>query len=146
MGANYSFAPMYVCYTSYVKEKDFINKVHKKLPKEIYRWKINDPYHGGVPDTFYSGPKGFAFIEYKYKQKLPARGSSKITVDLSKQQRLWLQQQYDYNMPVYYVLGSPDHVLVSQNFQKEFFTLNEYLKHAGTFDQFIDKLIDICLQ
>ena len=99
-----------------------------------------------MPDTFYSGPKGFAFIEYKYKQKLPARGSSKITVDLSLQQRAWLQQQYDHNLPVYYVLGSPGHVVVSQDFQKEFFTLDEYLRHACSFDQFIDKLIDICLE
>ena len=53
-----------------MREKEFINKIHKKLPKEIYKWKINDPYHGGVPDTFYSGPKGFAFFEYKYIQKL----------------------------------------------------------------------------
>ena len=65
-----------------MREKEFINKIHKKLPKEIYKWKINDPYHGGVPDTFYSGPKGFAFFEYKYVQKLPKRNTSKIKVDL----------------------------------------------------------------
>ena len=63
-----------------MREKEFINKIHKKLPKEIYKWKINDPYHGGVPDTFYSGPKGFAFFEYKYIQKLPKRKTSKIKV------------------------------------------------------------------
>ena len=129
-----------------MREKEFINKIHKKLPKEIYKWKINDPYHGGVPDTFYSGPKGFAFFEYKYIQKLPKRGTSKIKVNLSAQQRAWLQRQYDYNMPVYYILGSPEGCIVSQEFQREFFTLDEFTQCACTTDQFIDKIINICLQ
>lgn len=128
-----------------MKEKDFINKIHKKLPKEIYKWKINDPYHGGVPDTFYSGPAGFAFFEYKYIQQLPKRSTSKIKVDLSPQQRIWLQRQYDYNMPVYYILGAPDLCIVSQDFQKEFFTLDEFLKCALPIEQFIDKISNICL-
>ena len=63
--------PSHHVYFHTMKEKDFINKVHKKLPKEIYKWKINDPFHGGVPDAFYSGPAGFAFVEYKYTQTLP---------------------------------------------------------------------------
>jgi hypothetical protein len=114
-----------------LKEKDFINKIHKKLPKEIYKWKINDPYHGGVPDTFYSGPAGFAFFEYKYIQQLPKRGTSK--------------RQYEYSMPVYYIIGAPDLCVVSQDFQKEFFTLDEFLKHAMPIKEFIDKISNICL-
>ena len=31
-----------VCYTRRVREKEFIMKVHKHLPKAIYKWKIND--------------------------------------------------------------------------------------------------------
>ena len=49
-----------------MQERHFINKVHKKLPPSIYKWKINDAYHGGVPDCFYSGNAGLCFVEYKY--------------------------------------------------------------------------------
>ena len=70
-----------LCYTQDVREKEFINKVHKHLPKEIYRWKINDPYHGGVPDTYYAGSTGFCFIEYKYQDTLPRRDTSKIQIN-----------------------------------------------------------------
>ena len=54
-----------------VIEKTFIAKIHKALSKEIYRWKINDAYHGGVPDVYYSGLAGCVFVEYKYHKKIP---------------------------------------------------------------------------
>ena len=56
-----------------MQERHFINKIHKKLPSTIYKWKINDAYHGGVPDCFYSGTGGLCFVEYKYKKELPKK-------------------------------------------------------------------------
>ena len=128
-----------------MKEKDFINKIHKKLPKEVYKWKINDPYHGGVPDTFYSGPGGLCFVEYKYIQKLPVKGTTKIPVKLSKQQRLWIQRAYDHKLPAYIVLGSPNGVCITDNPQVEFFYLDCFLRCAVTFDEYIDRISNICL-
>ena len=32
-----------------MNERTFIVKIHKLLSQEIYKWKINDPYHGGIP-------------------------------------------------------------------------------------------------
>ena len=114
-----------------MKEKDFINKVHKKLPKEVYKWKINDPYHGGVPDAFYSGPAGFCFVEYKYVQELPNRGTSKVPVNLSQQQRIWIRRA-----------GG---VCITSNPETEFFYLDCFLRCAVTFEAYIDKISNICL-
>ena len=67
-----------------MNEAAFIKKTHKALSSEIYKWKINDPYHGGVPDTYYSGPGDFCFVEYKYKPSLPIKDTSKIDITISK--------------------------------------------------------------
>tara|TARA_R100000951_G_scaffold100905_1_gene91887 strand:- start:11124 stop:11522 length:399 start_codon:yes stop_codon:yes gene_type:complete len=128
-----------------MKEKDFINKIHKKLPKEIYKWKINDPYHGGVPDAFYSGPGGFCFVEYKYVQSLPDRGTSKVPINLSQQQRLWIQRAHTHKLPAYIVLGYPGGVCIADNPLAEFFYLDCFLRCAVTFDAYIDKISNICL-
>ena len=99
-----------------MQEKDFINKVHRKLPKEVYRWKINDPYHGGVSDTYYSGPNNHCWIEYKYKDNLPAKLNSKIKINLSEQQRIWLARQQEHGVFTYAVFGSGDRVYVTEDF------------------------------
>ncbi len=99
-----------------MREKEFINKVHRKLPKEIYRWKINDPYHGGVSDTYYSGPNNHCWVEYKYKEDLPAKLNSKIKINLSEQQRIWLTRQKEHGVFTYVVFASGDLVYVTEDF------------------------------
>jgi len=128
-----------------VREKEFITKVHKKLPKEIYRWKINDAYHGGVADTFYSGPKDHCFVEYKYKDTLPIKDSSFIKIDLSVQQRIWLKLQANHNIHTYVVLGSRDQVYVTQDFDKEKITVKEFNQQAVPFTDYILQLTNLCL-
>ena len=128
-----------------MREKEFINKVHKALPSTIYKWKINDPYHGGVADTFYSGPKGHCFIEYKYIEELPAKSTSKLKFNLSAQQRIWLTQQANNNIFTYAVLGSRDQVYVSEDFTLEHLTLEEFNKEAIPFKTFIEGLTNFCI-
>jgi len=136
---------MYVCYTPCVKEKEFINKVHKKLPKEVYRWKINDPYHGGVSDTYYSGPNNNCWIEYKYKENLPVKLNSKIKINLSEQQRIWLTRQKEHNVFTYTVFASGDLVYVIEDFTIKEITLKEFNKKAVAFKDFIQALTKHCL-
>jgi|TARA_R110000796_G_scaffold143879_1_gene260559 hypothetical protein len=136
---------MYAWYNLSMREKEFINKVHKHLPKEIYKWKINDPYHGGVPDTFYSGPEGHCFIEYKYTDKLPSKSTSKIKLNLSVQQRIWLTQQAKHNIFTYAVLGSGDRVYVTEDFTIANVTLEEFNKNSISFTVFVEVLINFCL-
>ena len=97
--------------------------MHKHLPKEVYRWKINDPYHGGVPDAFYSGIQGHCFVEYKYKDSLPKKSNSKIKLNLSEQQRNWLKTQKVNNIFVYVVFACQDQVYVIEDFDLQEFTV-----------------------
>jgi len=127
-------------------EREFIAKIHKALDNNIYKWKIHDAYHGGVPDAYYSGPAGCMFIEYKYHRKMPVRTTSKIATKTSSQQKLWLQRAIDHNVLAYLVIGVEDLILMTQDVQREFFTVEEFKDNACTFDEFIDKLTKICLK
>ena len=133
------------CYSRHVREKDFITKVHKHLPKYIYSWKINDPYHGGVPDAFYSGQSKHCFIEYKYVQTLPKKDTSNISINLSAQQRACLQKHLNHKIPAFVVVGSEDLVYVTQNFTLEKITVKEFTNNAVSFVQYIDNLVGFCL-
>tara|TARA_R100000781_G_scaffold112698_1_gene80186 strand:- start:1351 stop:1749 length:399 start_codon:yes stop_codon:yes gene_type:complete len=126
-------------------EHKFISKVHRLLPKEIYKWKINDPYHGGVPDCFYSGPNGFCFMEYKYKDKLPVRSTTPIKFNLSKQQRDWLTKQHTFGLPVYAIMGIGNQVLVTKEFDKESFSVQEFEEKAVHVKEFVHIISNICL-
>lgn len=128
-----------------MQEKDFINKVHRKLPKEVYRWKINDPYHGGVSDTYYSGPNNHCWIEYKYKDNLPAKLNSKIKINLSEQQRIWLARQQEHGVFTYAVFGSGDRVYVTEDFTLTHITVETFIKEAISFKIFIETLTKFCL-
>ena len=128
-----------------MQEKEFINKVHNHLPKEIYRWKINDPYHGGVADTFYSGRTNHCFIEYKYKDTLPSKPTSKIKINLSAQQRIWLSKQAEHNIFTYAVFASGDLVYVTEDFTIEHITLKEFNKNSIPFKTYIEVLTKFCL-
>jgi len=128
-----------------VREKEFINKVHKHLPKTIYRWKINDPYHGGVPDTYYSGIGNHCWIEYKYTETLPARSTSKIKINLSEQQRIWLNRQKSFNIFVYAVLACQDQVYVTEDFDTKYITLEEFENKSIPFKDFVNGLTNFCL-
>ena len=88
-----------------MQERHFINKIHKKLPSSIYKWKINDAYHGGVPDCFYSGNGGLCFVEYKYKKELPKRDGTSIGFNLTPQQSTWLKDRKSEGVPTFAVLG-----------------------------------------
>ena len=128
-----------------MNERQLINRVHRVLSCKIYRWKINDSYHGGVADTYYSGPAGHCFVEYKYVQSLPDRGTSKVPINLSQQQRLWIQRAHTHKLPAYIVLGYPDGVCITDNPLAEFFYLDCFLRCAVTFEAYIDKISNICL-
>jgi len=132
----------FLCYAKAVNETGFINKINKSLSTNIYKWKINDPYHGGVPDCYYSGPAGMCFVEYKYKPKLPAKDTSKINFGLSKQQELWLTQQAANRVSVYVIAGCEDKAVhLATDFGKvNLYTKESFLKEAVDFAQIKDLL------
>lgn len=89
-----------------MNESQFISKVHKKLSKDIYRVKFSDRYAIGVPDTWYSGPGGDLWVEYKYQEK-PG-----LKPKLSDLQMKWLRERNDENRCVACVVGTPTGVVV----------------------------------
>jgi hypothetical protein len=89
-----------------MNEQQFIAKVHKKLPKTIYRVKFSDRYAGGIPDTWYSGPAGDLWVEYKY-QETPGHKPK-----LSDLQKNWLIDRHAEGRNVACVVGTPEGVII----------------------------------
>lgn len=91
-----------------MNEHSFIRSIHKLLPKEVYKWKINDPYQGGVADAYYSGPAGDLWVEYKFIKSLPKRTTTVIhfTKHLSPLQQTWLKDRHKEGRAVAVVVGS----------------------------------------
>ena len=130
-----------------MQERHFINKVHKKLSSDIYKWKINDAYHGGVPDVFYSGPGGHCFVEYKYKKELPKRHSTFIKFGVTAQQCAWLNARKDEGVPVFVALGVGKSIVFNDNFDVvNVYTVRDYITEAMSIDDFIDELEKICIK
>ena len=130
-----------------MQEKHFINKIHKRLSSDIYKWKINDAYHGGVPDVFYSGPGGHCFVEYKYKKELPKKHNTFIKFGVTAQQCAWLNARKDEGVPVFVALGVGKSVVFNDNFDVvNVYTVRDYITEAMSIDDFIDELEKICIK
>jgi hypothetical protein len=85
-----------------VNEAGFIKKVHRKLPKEIYRCKFADRFTSGLPDCWYSGPRADLWVEYKYSEH-PHRKPG-----LTEHQKRWLTERAKEGRNVAVMVGSPD--------------------------------------
>ena len=130
-----------------MQERHFINKVHKKLPSTIYKWKINDAYHGGVPDCFYSGNSGLCFVEYKYKKELPKRDGTSINFNLTPQQCAWLKARKAEGVPCFAALGVSNLVLITQDFDNvNSITKSQFMRDAMNISEFIAKLENLCVK
>ena len=130
-----------------MQERHFINKIHKRLSSDIYKWKINDAYHGGVPDVFYSGPGGHCFVEYKYKKELPKKHKTFIKFGVTAQQCAWLNARKDEGVPVFVALGVGKSVVFNDNFDVvNVYTVRDYITEAMSIDDFIDELEKICIK
>ena len=88
-----------------MNEHGFIKSITNKLPKEIYRWKIQALMNNGVPDCYFSGPAGDLWVEFKFI-KLPKRESTLIKPNLSALQLKWLDGRYDEGRTVAVIIGS----------------------------------------
>lgn len=90
-----------------MNEHDFVRSIHNALPRDLYRWKINDNFQGGVADAYYSGPAGDLWVEYKYV-KLPKRPETRLPdrYGLSPQQLAWLTERHKEGRSVALVVGS----------------------------------------
>ena len=91
-------------------ERRFRQSVVKHLDRSLYVWAINDSWHAGVPDHYYSGKGGDLWAEYKYfptdKAKFDLTRPEK-TPKLTRIQQNWLNNQHDRGRTVCVIVGMP---------------------------------------
>lgn len=88
-----------------MKEADFTRSIMRKLPPEIYRWKIMNMMQNGVPDCYFSGSAGDLWVEVKYV-KAPKRNTTLFGANLSDLQLKWLNDRYKEGRNVGVILGT----------------------------------------
>lgn len=114
-----------------MNEHSFIKSVHRYLSPDVFKWKIHDTFAGGVPDSFYAGPAGILFVEYKYIKKLPVRDNTLLKTSLSVNQIQWLNRMTDFNQRAAVVIGCEDTAVIlldkqwTTNISKSY-----YIEHA----------------
>jgi hypothetical protein len=89
-------------------EHTFVRSIHRGLAKadpEVYIWKINDNYQGGVADAYYSKRRD-CWVEYKYIRAFPKRPATRIDLGLSQLQKDWLIARHNQGRNVAVVAGS----------------------------------------
>lgn len=88
-------------------ETNFIAKVHKTIPKTVYRMKNNNQYTGGIPDVWYSGCQSDLWVEYKYLPRVPSRAVVDPKKLLSALQLQWLNGREQEGRNVAVIIGCP---------------------------------------
>lgn len=83
------------------------------------------------------------FVEYKYHKKIPVKSTSKISINTSTQQKEWLKRAISHSVPAYVVVGAADKIVMTQDIDKTFFTVKEFLEQALSFNEYIDKLTSV---
>ncbi len=129
-----------------MNEHSFIRSIHTSMSRDVFVWKISDKYQGGVPDTFYSGPSGYMFIEYKYESKLPKKPTTKIKIALTELQRSWLSRAQSHNHLAYIALGSPAGVYITDDITEKEITKERLLEESVTKKEFIDRIEKVCIK
>ena len=115
-----------------MNEHSYIKAVHRLLPPELFKWKLQASFVGGVPDAMYAGPSDILFVEYKYVPKLPKRDPTKIRTTRSAQQVLWLNKMDDFGKKVAVVVGGTDdtNVILTNKCWEAPLTKSEYIERA----------------
>ncbi len=105
-------------------ERRFRQSVTRHL-HDIYAWSINDSWHAGVPDHYYSGDKGDLWAEYKYfptdRDSFDLLKPAK-TPKLTHRQQHWLNSRHDEGRRVWVIVGMPSGgvILINKEWMKPF--------------------------
>jgi len=89
-----------------MNESGFIQKVKRNLSNKVHKEKFSDKFKAGIPDCWYSGPKGDIWIEYKYSLH-PHRKPN-----LSRHQQQWLRKRHLEGRNVAVVVGSTNGAVI----------------------------------
>jgi hypothetical protein len=127
-------------------ESKFVAKVHRQLPKSVYRQGMGLTATNGTPDVYYEGEKGILWVEYKWTDRIreTLNLNTKSSPKLSKLQIKWLDRAFDNNRNVAVIVGSPDGCIIADvpgMWEGEF----ETAPHVETFDNVIAFIKESCL-
>ena len=123
-----------------MNEHSFIAKIHRKLPPEVERWKINDTNKIGVADCYYDGPQhGALFVEYKWMAALPKRDTTVVRdLGVSPAQARWLKERHTRGVQVAVILGGVDYAVIFPGDTWEaLYTAGELRTMSGTHDRVV---------
>lgn len=102
-------------------ETTFYTSVHKHLPTELYRMKTHNPFVGGVPDVWYSGPRGDMWVEYKFIV-LPKRDDTLIKIGLSELQKDWITGRNEEGRCCRIIIGCKEGGVMLEDWAKDIST------------------------
>ena len=121
-----------------MNEHSYIKAIHRYLPNDLYKWKINDNFHGGVADAYYSGEAGDLWIEYKYVAKPPKKPDTVIKTCLSDQQLNWLKSRQSEGRRVALVIG----ITAFEGYKNHNSVILTDFNHKVTVKSFISSAVD----
>jgi hypothetical protein len=90
-------------------EGKLIDKVHRQLPKSIYKMKMNMGLGSpiGVADMFYEGTGNDLFIEYKYIPNWDSKRKVPMNM-LSANQKAGIERRMEKGRPVTIIIGDSE--------------------------------------
>ena len=96
-------------------ESNFIDRIHRKLNKAVYKQAMGLTATNGTPDYYYEGITGHLWVEYKWYPEKPDFIDLCDTgkkPNLSKLQQHWLRRANNSGQPIAVVAGFPGGVIV----------------------------------
>lgn len=112
--------------------------------KGLYAWSINDSWHAGVPDHYYSGNKADMWAEYKFfptdRAKFDLTRPDK-TPKLTRIQQGWLNNQHDRGRIVRVIVGMPSGGVILLD--KEWMA-PVIVHHIATREEIANEILRIC--
>jgi hypothetical protein len=124
-----------------MNEHSFIRALHKKLPKSVVTWKINDAYQGGVPDALYMANKTL-WVEYKYIKQLPKKPTTIIRHSLTPQQAMWLERLNAADCCAALVIGCQKKCFIVKSAFSDPITTATYIQNSVSLDAYTEWLVE----
>lgn len=112
-------------------EAAYTYRINREAKLEVYAWKISDRFTAGVPDCWYSGPRGDLWVEFKWMHRFPK--NRPVKADLSPRQIKWLTDRHDEGRNVAVVVASPDGAVIYHHLN---FLKPKYLKDVRVYKNF----------
>jgi hypothetical protein len=134
-------------------ERNFINRIHRKIKPTLYKQAMGLTSTNGTPDYYYEGLRGELWVEYKWYPEEPQEINlcdTKKKTHLSMLQQNWLRRANTNCVDVAVVAGYPKGcvVLLDSNWQDQNTTSERFLieDHKWTELEWAGYLDDLDLQ